>query len=253
MKHSVDRKNPTPLYEQIKTALRDQILAGELRPSAPLPTESALCEQYSVSRITVVKALNDLMRDGLIERIQGKGSIVSPARVQGSLSEVRGFTQSVTANGLVPHSKLLSVKVIAGDAELALMFRLQSADRPKFMQFRRLLLINDTPAVVLSATVTEDLGRKLAALPLEDASFYRMYELLLGRRVERNDASLQPVLADRATAKLLGVAPGSPHFAFRGLSYVDGDIPIELSVGIYRGDLFTFSGTMSRIRKEVIA
>ena len=76
---------------------------------------------------------------------------------------------------------------------------------------------------------------------------------MIGRRVERNDASLQPVLADRATAKLLGVEPGSPHFAFRGLSYVDGDIPIELSVGIYRGDLFTFSGTMSRIRKEVIA
>lgn len=163
-----------------------------------MPTESALCEQYSVSRITVVKALNDLMRDGLISKNAFRERmIVSPARVQGSLSEVRGFTQSVTANGLVPHSKLLSVKVIAGDAELALMFRLQSADRPKFMQFRRLLLINDTPAVVLSATVTEDLGRKLAALPLEDASFYRMYELLLGRRVERNDASLQPVLADR--------------------------------------------------------
>lgn len=253
MKRSVDRNNPTPLYEQIKTALRDQILAGGLRPGARLPTESALCEQYSVSRITVVKALNDLMQDGLIERIQGKGSIVLPARVQGSLNEVRGFTQTAAANGFVPHSIILSVDVIEGDAELARLFRLQPADRPTFMRFKRLRLLNDTPAVLLDSTVTEDLGRKMAAQPLEDVSFYRLYELLTGRRVERNDASLQPIAADREVARLLGVARGSPHFAFRGMSYLEGDIPIELSAGTYRGDLFAFAGTMSRIREEVIA
>jgi GntR family transcriptional regulator len=253
MKRAVDRKNPTPLYEQIKTALRDQILAGGLRPGARLPTEAALCEQYSVSRITVVKALNDLMQDGLIERIQGKGSIVLPARVLGSLNEVRGFSETAVANGFVPHSTILSLDVIEGDAELARLFRLQPADRPKFMRFRRLRLLNDTPAVLLDSTVTEDLGRKMAAQPLEDVSFYRLYELLLGRRIERNDASLQPVVADRAVARLLGVARGSPHFAFRGMSYLEGDIPIELSTGTYRGDLFTFAGTMSRIREEVIA
>ncbi len=253
MERSVDRNNPTPLYEQIKTALRDQILRGGWRPGARLPTESALCEQYSVSRITVVKALNDLMQDGLIERIQGKGSIVLPARVRGSLNEVRGFTQTAEINGFVPHSIILSIDVIEGDSELARFFRLQPNDRRKFMRFRRLRMLNDTPAVVLDSTVTEDLGRKLASQPLEDASFYKLYELLLGRRVERNDASLQPVVANREMARLLGVARGSPHFAFRGLSYLEGDIPIELSVGTYRGDLFTFAGTMSRIRKEVIA
>lgn len=252
MSDAIDRGDPTPLYEQIKRALRDRITRGDLQPGMRLPTEFALCEQFSVSRITVVKALNDLARDGVIERIQGKGSIVLPARMQGSLNEVRGFTQSVTNKGLTPRSLILAIETLEDDAELARIFRLGSTYPRRFMRFRRLRFIDDTPAVILDTTVTEDVGRRLANQSLEHASFYKLYEQLLGRKVERNDASLQPMVADAETAKLLRVPRGSPHFAFRGLSFLEGDIPVELATGVYRGDMFTFSGTMYRIREEVV-
>jgi len=252
MRSVVDRGEPIPLYEQIKMVFRDQITTGHLKPGMRLPTESDLCEQYSVSRITVVKALTDLARDGLIERIQGKGSIVSPARVQGSLNEVRGFAQTVKQNGLTPSSIVLAAEIIAGDADVRRAFRLPANGAHKFMKFRRLRFIDGVPAVLLDTTVSEEVGRKLLGQPLEDASFYKLYENLLGRRVERNDAGLHPIVADAETARLLQVKRGSPHFAFRGLSYLDGDIPIELAIGVYRGDMFTFSGTMYRIREEVV-
>ena len=252
MSPQVDRTNPTPLYEQIRIALRDQILAGDFRPGAQLPTERALCDQYEVSRITVIKALSDLERDGLIRRVQGKGSIVKSLPIQGSLNQVRGFTQTVRQNGMEPRSKILSVETINGDAALRAKFDLPANDPRTFYRFKRLMTINDEPAILLNITVREEVGRKLIEQPLDNVSFYKTYEAVLGRRVVRNDASLQPVLATSEAVQLLGVKRGSPHFSFRGLSYLEGDIPVEYAIGIFRGDMFTFSGTMYRIREEVV-
>src|SRR5262245_24463161 len=99
---SVDRANPTPLYEQIKLILREQITGGELVPGVQLPTENELCRQYNVSRITIVKALTDLQHEGLIRRIQGKGSIVNPLPIKSAMNTIMGFTENMRRNGLVP-------------------------------------------------------------------------------------------------------------------------------------------------------
>jgi GntR family transcriptional regulator of arabinose operon len=80
----LDKDNPLPLYYQLRLAILDRIAGGEFKPDKAIPSERKLAESYGVSRITVVKALNDLAQEGVLERRQGKGTFVSafPRRIQ---------------------------------------------------------------------------------------------------------------------------------------------------------------------------
>lgn len=78
----VDQLDPTPLYAQLANILRDLIESGELKPRAPLPSESYLQHQYGVSRGTVRAAVGILRDEGLVVTIGGRGTFVRPAATQ---------------------------------------------------------------------------------------------------------------------------------------------------------------------------
>ena len=245
----IDRSNPTPLYEQIKLILRQEMLSGRYEPGSQLPTESELCEKFGVSRITIIRALDELERVGMIRRIRGKGSIVPTHPVLGSLSTITGFSGSVLRQGLRPSAKLLSAESIEGDIDLLTAFGLPTSTPHRFFRFRRLRFINDIPAVIMTTYVEEELGKTMKERGAENVSFYKLYEEILGRRVVRNEATLTPILATAEMIKLLKVAP---HFLFRGLSYLEGDQPIELAIALHHGDMFQFTSTIYMVKEEVI-
>lgn len=246
---NVNRESPTPLYEQIKLILREQIMMGHYPPNSTLPTESMLCAQYEVSRITVVRALRDLEAEGLITRVQGKGSLVAkPARLD-NLSEIAGFSRTVTRAGKSTRSRVLSVDVLEQSQELANTFNLPLNEQITFMRIRRLRYVDDTPSVIMNTIVQEALGRRMLEHDLEHASFYQLYEELLGLPVIRNEVSLTPVVANKEIASLMEVKPGSAHFLFQGLSFLEGNVPVELCLAIFRGSMFYFSTNIYRLRE----
>ncbi len=246
----VDRSSPTPLYEQIKHILREQILNGDLPPGARLPSEYELCEVYDVSRITVIRALNDLASEGLISRIQGKGTIVERKMVDSSLDEVAGFSKIVRRQGNTPSSRILSIEVKEPSVMLRQFFNLPLDASNRFMHFRRLLSIDGKPAAVLTSIVTEEIGQKMRQYELEDASFYNLFEKITSRRIVRNETILRPISATPEIGRLLHVEPGTAHFHFRGLSVLEDEIPIELGIGVYSGNVFEWKATIYEVRKE---
>lgn len=74
---SIDRASFVPLHAQLKNLFQRQIMAGDWAAGAPMPSESALCRMYGVSRITVRRALSDLEAEGLIRRERGRGTFVA--------------------------------------------------------------------------------------------------------------------------------------------------------------------------------
>lgn len=249
--YTLDRSNPTPLYAQIKTILREQIALGELAPGTSLPTENELCKTYRVSRITVVKALNDLTHDGLIHRVQGKGSIVNAVPIRNVMDRILGFTETMRLNGRTPRSSVISSRTFEGDFELNKLFELPVNQKTHFVEFKRLMYVDDTPAVLFTIVVREEIGSKILQRNLENVSFYKLYQEILGRRVLQNETTLTPILATPEAIEFLHVKPNTPHFLFQGLSFIEGDVPVELSKGIFRGDLFQFSSTIYSLREEV--
>jgi GntR family transcriptional regulator of arabinose operon len=95
----LDKDNPLPLYYQLRMAILDRIASGEFKPEGAIPSERKLAESYGVSRITVVKALNDLAQEGVLERRQGKGTFVrafpQQIHIQPSMHNAVGFMAPV--------------------------------------------------------------------------------------------------------------------------------------------------------------
>lgn len=241
MESNVRRTKKTPLYEQLRLALLEQITRGQLRPGDQLPTERELCELFGVSRITAVRALNELARDGLIDRIQGKGTIVARHRIDGVLDRIVSFSESIREQGLTLRSRLLAASNVGTDPQLLSAFGLPPDSEARFIQFRRVRYVDESPVVLLDTFVREELGEKMKAYDLETASFFQLYSQILTRKVVRMDATLSPVLATAEVSELLGVERHTPHTLFEGVSYVEGDTPVEYARGVFHGQRVRFT------------
>jgi len=91
----LDKNNPLPLHYQLRMAILDRIASGEFRPDEVIPSERKLAQSYGVSRITVVRALNALAQEGVLDRRQGSGTFVTPfpqrIPIQPSVNRAVGF------------------------------------------------------------------------------------------------------------------------------------------------------------------
>ena len=72
----ISRYLPTPLYAQLKDSILKALQEGTLKPGDKLPTEEELCERFSISRPVIRQAYSELISDGIISRIKGKGSFI---------------------------------------------------------------------------------------------------------------------------------------------------------------------------------
>jgi GntR family transcriptional regulator len=236
----INHQNPTPFYEQLKLILRDLILMGTIPPGSQMPTEQSLCEQYHVSRITAGRALNELEREGLVERIQGKGTIVliQEHNYDNSLKSIKGFSKTMQELGHKTYSKIISIETFRGNATLLSLFHFQLNQDSNFTLIRRLRYVDDIPAEISSTIVKESLGKRMLEFDLTTVSFYSLYEKLTGLQVIRNEASLTPIIATAEMIDLLKVQPGSAHILNRGITYLEGDIPVEFAINISNGSMF---------------
>jgi GntR family transcriptional regulator len=237
---TINRDNPTPLYQQIRFILSNLIFKGELLPGDPIPTERELCERYGVSRITAIKALDEMERQGLINRIQGKGSIVAIRSID-STKTVAGLTELVRAQGMTTRAKLLASECISGSSRMKLDFQLPVDSEQQFYHFRRLRYVNEHPVVILDTYVLREVGERMLEHDLATTSFYRLYEDIFQRKISHAESTLYPIVATPEIQDLLQCERDTAHFLSQGISYLEGDIPVEVTTGLYHGNWFRYT------------
>lgn len=106
---SLDNTISTPLFQQLAATLRAAIDAGEYPPGSRLPTENELCERYSVSRVTVRKALDELSQGEFLVRKPGKGTFVAEKKIQRKLDGVLSYTNMCHMMGYQPGAKTIKI------------------------------------------------------------------------------------------------------------------------------------------------
>ena len=113
-----------PAYEQVKTFIKNQITQGLWRPGDAVPSESALQQQFGVSRMTVNRAVKELAVEGLVTRVQGSGTVVAQLHRISSTLAFRDIHEEVLARGHVHSTRVLLVESLRADAALAETFKL---------------------------------------------------------------------------------------------------------------------------------
>lgn len=118
-----------PAYEQVKAFVKARITMGIWRPGDAVPSESALQQQFGVSRMTVNRAVKELAVEGLVNRVQGSGTVVAQLHRISSTLAVRDIHEEVLERGHAHRTKVLLLEVLSAQPALAQALQLKAGDR----------------------------------------------------------------------------------------------------------------------------
>jgi GntR family transcriptional regulator len=228
------RQNGVPLYHQLKEIFSDKIANGEWRPGEMIPNELQLCEQYGVSRGPIRQALDHLVREGLLIRKQGKGTLVLPPKIERSLGSLYSFTTLIQQRGMQPSTRLLTFEIIQGSGGIAQTLNLPPG-APTF-QIRRLRLADAEPLILETVYVPEYICRSLSAEEVSSAPLYDILQKHYQVVLQRAKQFFEPTIADDYEAGALQVPKGTPALLVQNITYALGDKPVVFSKAIMRGD-----------------
>jgi GntR family transcriptional regulator len=226
------------LYAKIEETIATEIAQGEYRPGDQLPTEDALLQRFQVSRITVRRAIQNLVNRGLLEIRRGLGTFVLSPRIEAELTKLTGFVEDMSAAGRKATARVISQRVVAASARVA--ERLQLAKGTKVMQIKRVRLADGMPISFDETYLPLPLGKQIAHNDLRLHPIFTLLEREYGVPLVEADYELEAVIATKAVADALQVRVGSPIFQIERTSMTMGNQPVDYEVLSYRGDLVRF-------------
>ncbi|KHL69613.1 MULTISPECIES: GntR family transcriptional regulator [Pseudomonas] len=223
-----------PLYQRLKDEMLDKIADGTWLPDQAIPTEAELTRHYGVAVGTVRKAVDMLVAEGLLQRIQGRGTFLRRPNFDGSLLRFfRGGEQ-------VPEGRILSRSLETPPASVAQALGLASGEQT--LRLLRLRLIDGLPlfheVIWLPAT------RFAALLDIQPEAFgnllYPFYEQTCGQRVASAKETLTVEPAGADIAATLGLEAGNPVVVIERLALGYDRQPIEYRVSRAAADTFRY-------------
>ncbi len=236
--HPRDIASGQPLYQQLQRTLREAIERKLLGANDALPPERDLAEDFAVSRITVRKAIDGLVDEGLLVRRHGSGTFVRE-RVEKNFSKLTSFSEDMRARGRSPRSVWLKRAAGTVTPEEALALRL-SPGTPVY-RFNRIRYADDAPMALEFATVV---ASALPSLDAVDASLYEALEKT-GQRPVRALQRLRAVLLTEDQAELLKAQAGDAGLLVERLGSLRDGRAIEFSQSFYRGEIYDFVAELS--------
>ena len=234
----LDQASSLPLYQQLQRALRHAIETRVLAPDDAVPPERDLATELSVSRITVRKAIDGLVNEGMLVRRQGSGTFVR-ARVEKNFSKLTSFSEDMRARGRTPRSVWLRRSAGTVTPEEALTLR-ASPGTPVY-RFHRIRFADDAPMSLEYATILA------SCLPSLDAVESSLYEALesAGNRPVRALQRLRAVLFTAEQAELLQGKEKDPGLLVERLGFLKDGRAAEFTQSYYRGDIYDFVAELS--------
>ncbi|MEV4760159.1 GntR family transcriptional regulator [Micromonospora sp. NPDC049559] len=235
----IDRDSPMPLYFQIAQQLEQAISAGTLPAGARLDNEIELAEQLAVSRPTLRKAIETLVRQGLVVRRRGLGTVVVARPVRRPLA-LTSLYDDLSSAGRRPTTEVLALRREPADAQVATMLGLPEGD--EVITVERLRRADGEPL----ALMRNHLPPALVTVDADGLARYGLYQLLRRQGVTLQLAN-QEVSARPATgreAKLLAVPRGTTVLTMRRTAYDSAGRAVEYGSHCYIAERYAFEMTL---------
>ncbi|QEK13106.1 GntR family transcriptional regulator [Crassaminicella thermophila] len=236
----LDDSNPMPLYYQLEIIIRKRVEEGIYKPDEKIPSERRLSEEFNLSRMTISKAINNLVEEGILYRKRGKGTFVSKNKVD-FFPGLMGFTEIMEKKGMKPSSKVISQAVILPDKYLC--EKLQILENEKVIFTQRLRLADNEIINLEKSYVPYSLCPKLLEINLSVESIYKLLTTE-GYKPSKAEQEIQAILSDNELSKLLKINIDEPILKRKRITY-SKNVPIEYSLNYYRGDIYTMVMTIN--------
>ncbi|NUB45424.1 GntR family transcriptional regulator [Fertoebacter nigrum] len=226
-----------PLYLQLQRRIADAVAEGRLAPGDSLPAERDMAAMTGLSRVTVRKAVQALVAQGVLVQKRGSGTFVAARveRLEQALSLLTSFTEDMARRGRSVESVWLSRALHAPAPEEVMALGLGAGDR--VARLERVRRSDGVPLAIERASLSAQVLPDPMAV---EASLYALLE----ERGLRPVRAVQRISAANLGAKdadLLGVAPGVAGLRIERVSYLPSGRVVEFTRSLYRGDAYDFA------------
>jgi GntR family transcriptional regulator len=233
---SLAREGGVSLYAQIRERLRNETM--QMAPGSAILPEIELERNFGVSRITIRRAIDDLVQEGILVRKQGKGTFVQSPKLTHELNAVTSWTEQLRMLGFTAQTADLEIREVEASPAIAKELHINRGDSLSLVT--RLRLANGEPMSIMTnyvpATLAPDLARKF----VKGESLYDLLNQAYGLVPDLAVDKVETRLPTREEAKRLSTSPRTPVLCVNRISYLADGTPLEKSIVISRGDRYQY-------------
>jgi len=238
----VDRDKKIPLYIQVVEYWKSIINDNVIKPEDQLPSENELIKLHNVSRITIKRAIRELVNEGLLLTVQGKGTFVNSAKYQWELKKLSSFSEDMKSRGFIPGAKIIKKEICKGSVE---QLGLTSNDALS-IRVERLRLANNKPMAIEVLQMEYGLFGSIYDDIKDDVSIYELMENKQGIKLAYATEFLEAALPNKYEQELLKINSSIAVLKLERISFLKDGKPIEYTLSVYRGDKYRFKVLLER-------
>lgn len=227
MTKKITKENHIPLYLQVITMIMDEIRMGNWVEGSKLPTEKELCNQFGVSLITIRSALKELNSEGVIFKIQGKGSYISNNQSQKydlKFHQLRSFTEEMAQENKNAGAILLSEKLSQASAEDILMFKLDVEDLIRVV--KRVRTVDGLPTHISTHRIPQKIVQRFTDVDFTH-SIYKLFEKA-GMSITKGTEEISAIIPRASEAEVLGINTKQPVIESISIASCNG-LPVMMT------------------------
>ncbi len=245
MSRMIDPYAAVQKYFQLASILRQQIDNGEWKPREPIPSERQLEVIYNVSRTTIREAIDYLTHQGYLYREHGRGTFVSPPKLQKALMELTSFSEDLLKRGIRPGQIIREISIVIPPASI--LQRLELAPGTPMLRLERIRLGNDVPIGLQISYLVLEPGQSITRAEMEEAgSLYKLLQEKFHIIPSEADETLEVTVATKEEAELLQIEEGAPLLLSERVLFAQNRRPVEFVKILYRGDRYQYYVRLTR-------
>ncbi len=241
---TVDRFNREKLYIQLTRIFLDEATSGRWKPNQKIPTEEDLCRRYDVSKITVRQAINNLVSDGYLMKIQGKGTFVTSVLPVVGLSMRTRFTEEMFGEEVSTEKEILYKGI--QDPPQEIRTYLKTTD--SIFQILCKRTVNGEPAYLDESFIPYQMLPGIEQLNLSQCSFYSVLQERALKKIFKVIQTIEVLQARGESALILDLKEGIPVLAVHRLLFSSDNTPVGYTRFLGRSDRYKFQTEFERIR-----
>ena len=237
------KQQSSPLYRQIANLIKDEILKGNIVKGEAIPTEKKLSEQYGASRVTIRQAIDLLVSEGLLYKVQGSGTYVKDDKIEHNIYRLRGFTEEMIELNKKPVNKILNFTLLQPDERVRNILQLEEGEATFYI--RRQRFVDDIPVVVEDTYMPVSLFPDLSYEVMQKSK-YDYIEQVRNFKIKESFQEVLPLLPEAKIQELLQVGDLVPILKVQLWSTLVEGTVFEYSELYFKSDEYKFTIMASR-------
>ncbi|NLA92857.1 MAG: GntR family transcriptional regulator [Spirochaetales bacterium] len=230
-------------YQALYFDLQKKIISGDFPEGTKIPSEAELCKFYKVSRITVRRALANLVQLGFVYRLRGQGTFV--LRSKQVVERFRGVPQTMTPEGSSITNHIEEDTLYPPDSDVAKsfapIFKTTSQEDGGIVRLRMLSFLDDNPYALMSFFMPQNVSELISRKILCSKTFLEAYETVVGEKIATIQRSVSAVIPDEEQCNLLGTPVGTAHLWTKNVVLLKDDSPVAMNYALYNGNVYDFA------------